>query len=279
VLAALLDLFTKPVHAPPGIAPSAVIDPSAKIGATVSIGPLATVGPDADIGAGTIIMAQVTIGAAAKVGADCLFHPGARIGERVVIGDRAIVHHNASIGADGFSFVTPEVASHERAKHGGDTATARNRGIRRINSIGTVIIGNDVEIGASAAIDRANLGATTIGDGTKIDNHVQIAHNVTIGKDCLLSGQTGISGSVKIGDRVVMAGKSAVVDHVTIGDDVVVGGGSAVWRDVAPGQVMVGYPAVPRNEAFEREVNIGRLKRIIKDVTALKRRLTVMERK
>lgn len=277
-LATLLDIFARPVHAPPGIHPSAAIDASAEIADGTSIGPFVSVGPGATVGSGSTLMSGVTVGAGARIGADCLLHPGVRVGERVEIGDRAIIHHNASLGADGFSFVTAEAASFETAKSGGETVTSRNRGIRRINSIGTVIVGDDVEIGACTAVDRANIGATVIGRGTKIDNHVQVAHNCRIGEDCLISGRVGISGSCRIGDRVVLAGGVGLADHIEIGDDAVVGAGSGVWRNVAGGQVVVGYPALPKPEALQRELNIGRLRRLLRDVSDLRRRLGRLER-
>lgn len=278
-LADLLEIFGRPVHAPPGVHPTAVVDASAVIGPAASIGPFVHVGPDASVGSGSILMSHVSVGAAARIGENCLLHSGARIGERVCVGNRVIVHHNASIGADGFSFVTSERASFEAAKTGGDVVTTTNRGIRRINSIGTVVVGDDVEIGASSTIDRANIGATVIGRGTKIDNQVQIAHNCRIGEDCLISGCVGISGSCRVGDRVVLAGGVGLADHIEVGDDAVVGAGSGVWRDVAPRQVVVGYPAAPKSEALERELNIGRLRRLVRDVADLRRRLTRLDRR
>lgn len=278
-LADLLEIFGQPVHAPPGVHPTAVIDASAVIGPAASIGPFVHVGPDASVGSGSILLSHVSVGAAARIGENCLLHSGARIGERVCIGNRAIIHHNASIGADGFSFVTSDRASFEAARTGGDVVTTTNRGIRRINSIGTVVVGDDVEIGACSTIDRANVGATVVGRGTKIDNQVQIAHNCQIGEDCLISGCVGISGSCRVGDRVVLAGGVGLADHIEVGDDAVVGAGSGVWRNVAPRQVVVGYPAVPRSQALEREMNIGRLRRLIRDVADLRRRLARLDRR
>lgn len=277
-LAKLLDIFARPVNAPPGVHPSAIVEASAQVGADTSIGPFVDVGPGASVGRGSVLMSGVTVGAGARIGEDCLLHPGVRVGERVVVGHRVIVHHNASLGADGFSFVTEDAASFETAKSGGNEVTSRNRGIRRINSIGTVLVGDDVEIGACSAIDRANIGATVIGRGTKIDNQVQIAHNCRIGEDCLISGRVGISGSCRIGDRVVLAGGVGLADHIEIGDDAVVGAGSGVWRNVPPCQVVVGYPALPKSEALEREVNVSRLKRLLRDVSDLRKRLSRLER-
>lgn len=278
-LAILLDIFDKPVHAPLGVHPSAVVDASAALGDAVSIGALAYVGPGAVIGRNTIIMPQVTVGAGARIGADCLLHPGARVGERVVIGDRVILQMNACIGADGFSYTTPGVASFESAKWQPEENDTQNLEIRRINSIGTVVLGDDVEVGALASIDRANIGATTIGDGTKIDDLVMIGHNNRIGGNCLMSGQVGISGSCVIGDRVVLAGGAGIADHIKIGDDAVVGAKSCVWRDVGDKALVAGYPALPKKQAFARELNVGRLDRLFRDLAKMKRRLATLEEK
>jgi len=174
-LAVLTRLFDRPVHRGSGIHPSAVVAPDAQIDERVSIGPLSVVGPRARIGAGTAILAHVTIGADVVIGRDCLFHPGARIGDRVVIGDRVILQHNVSLGSDGFSYAGPALGQHTGDQETGDLA--------RINSLGTVILGDDVEVGANSAIDRATLAATRIGRNTKIDNLVQIGHNAEIGEN------------------------------------------------------------------------------------------------
>ena len=278
-LAILMDLFEREPHAPPGVHPTAVVEEGAEIGEGVSVGALAYVGPGAKIGAGTVLMPQTYIAADAVVGEHCLLYSGVRIGEEVQIGDRVIIHYNAAIGADGFSFVTPQMASHEAAKTGGDTVSATLEGIYRIASIGTVRIGDDVEIGACAAIDRSNIGTTIIGRGTKIDNHCQIGHNVRVGEDCLLSGQVGLAGSVKVGNRVVLAGRVGVADHLTVGDDAVVGGGSGVWKNVEPKQVVAGYPALPKTEALRREADIARLPRLLRDMAALKKQIAEMRQR
>jgi len=191
----------------------AVIDPSAVIEDSVSIGPFVAIGPGARIGRATVILPHVTIAAHARIGAECLLHPGVRIGERVEIGDRVILHHNCSIGADGFSFAIPEPGSPPPP---GDPR------ISRIASLGTVILGPDVEVGANSCIDRGTIEATSVGAGTKIDNLVMIAHNNQIGEGCLIAGRVGVSGSCRIGNRVILAGGVGIADHVTIGDDAVV---------------------------------------------------------
>jgi UDP-3-O-[3-hydroxymyristoyl] glucosamine N-acyltransferase len=274
----LLDIFDAPVDAPAGIHPGAVIEPDATIGEDVRIGPFTYVGKGAAVGPGTILMSHVTVGAGARIGGGCLLHAGARVGERVVIGDRAIVHHNASIGADGFSFVTPTLGSAEAARAGiADSVEVRNTAILRINSVGTVEIGDDVEIGACTSIDRGTVSATRIGAGTKIDDLVMIGHNVEIGENCMLCGQVGIAGSTRIGNRVVLAGKVGVADHITIGDDVVVGASAGVANDLPSGMIAVGTPAVAKSEAFETHMNLRRVGRILRDVASIKKRLRTIE--
>ncbi|MDH3702968.1 MAG: UDP-3-O-(3-hydroxymyristoyl)glucosamine N-acyltransferase [Alphaproteobacteria bacterium] len=278
-MAGLMGLFSKPAHAQAGVHPSAVVEDSAEIGEGVSIGPFTYVGPSAVIGAGTILMSHVTVGAEAVLGGDCLIHAGVRIGERVQIGARAIMHHNASIGADGFSFVTPTQSSAEQAKEsrGADTVDVRNTTIVRINSIGTVAIGDDVEIGACTSIDRGTISATRVGSGTKIDDLVMIGHNVVVGENCMICGQVGIAGSTVIGDRVVLAGQAGIADHLKIGSDVVVGAGSGVASNIKSGLVVLGYPAVPKSQATELVLNMRRLNSLFEGQASLKKRLKAIE--
>jgi len=278
-LAQLLELFDLPPVTVPGIHPSAIIDPTAVLDAGVSIGALCHVGPGARIGPRARLLAQVSIGAGAVIGADCLLHAGARIGDRCVLGQRVIVQPNAVIGADGFGFVTPEKGSIESAKESGGRIEAQNTAIVRINSIGTVVIGDDVEIGAGTCIDRGTLGATRIGRGTKIDNLVQIGHNCTIGENCLIAGQTGVSGSVTLGNRVTLAGGVGVADHVSIGDDAIVMARSGVGVHVPAREVWGGYPAMPRDEAAKVFLNSRRLPRVLRDLEELKGRLARLEKK
>jgi UDP-3-O-[3-hydroxymyristoyl] glucosamine N-acyltransferase len=278
-MAGLMGMFSKPIHAHAGIHPSAIVEDGAVIGKDVSIGPFTYVGPSAVIGAGTVLMSHVTVGAEAVLGDECLLHAGVRIGERVQVGARAIVHHNASIGADGFSFVTPTQSSAEQAKESltTDTIDVRNTTIVRINSIGTVTIGDDVEIGACTSIDRGTVSATRIGAGTKIDDLVMIGHNVVVGENCMICGQVGIAGSTVIGDRVILAGQAGIADHVTIGSDVVVGAGSGVGANIKSGMVVLGYPALPKSKTTEIVLNMMRLNRLFEEQSSLKKRLTAIE--
>lgn len=275
-LAVLTNLFSRAASIDAEIHPSAVIAADAEIGQHVGIGPLAVVGSRARIGAGTMIHAHATIGADVTIGCGCLIYPGVRIGDRVWIGDRVILHHNASIGADGFSFVTPDHGSVESAKSVG-RVDMTNTCLLRISSTGTVVLDDDVEVGANSAIDRATLSATRIGKNTKIDNLVQIAHNVIIGENCLICGMVGISGSVRIGDRVVLGGAVGITDNVSIGTDVVIGAGSAVASNVPERAVVVGRPAVPRERAFEQLRLVGRLRSLFAEVVDLKQRIHVLE--
>ncbi len=277
-MAGITDLFELPVRAPDGVHPSAVVEPDATIGDDVSIGPFTYIASGAVIGDGTILMSNVTVGADAKIGAGGLVHAGARIGERVEIGERVIVHHNASIGADGFSFVTPELGATEEARGGViDEVTAKNEILTRINSLGTVIIGDNVEIGACTSIDRGTVSSTRIGNSTKIDDLVMIGHNVVVGENCMICGQVGIAGSATVGNRVVLAGQVGVADHIKIGDDVVVGATSAVGMNLKSGMIAVGSPAVAKSKAAEIYMYTRRLKSLFDEVTRLKDRLKAVE--
>jgi UDP-3-O-[3-hydroxymyristoyl] glucosamine N-acyltransferase len=263
-LAGLTKLFARPPHVPPGIHPSALVDPTAVIGEGSAIGPFTQIGSGARIGPRAIMLGQASIGADVRIGADALIHPGVRIGERVEIGDRTILHNNASIGADGFSFAIPEP---------GELPRPGQPPIQRIASLGTVVIGDDVEVGANSCIDRGTIEATRIGNGSKIDNLVMIGHNNRIGRGCLIAGRVGISGSCRIGDGVILAGGVGIADHVTIGDGALVLAGAQVGsRQIAPGAVVMGYPAMARVKFFEQVRHLHRLKKLFADVAELKAR-------
>ena len=269
-LAKLTGLFDQgPVHEN-GIHPTAIIAPDAKLGEGVNVGAYAVVGPRSRVGAGTTIMPQVTIGADVTIGARGIFHSGVRIGDRVSIGDRVIAHANAVVGSDGFSFA-PDLASPDAFTPGVT--------VMRVHSLGSVEIGDDVEIGACTTIDRATLETTRIGRGTKIDNHVHIGHNVNIGESCVLCGMVGISGSVTIGDRVRLGGGVGIGDHVRIGDEAVVAAGSGVAGNVPAGAVVSGYPALPHRRTLEQFVYLGRQKRLHETVAKIASRLDAVEQK
>ena len=251
-----------------GIHATAVVAPDAELGAGVSIGAYSVVGARSRIGAGTVIMPQVTIGADVTIGAHGVFHAGVRVGDRNMIGDRVIVHANAVIGSDGFSFA-PDLMS--------AMAFTPEVKLTRVHSLGNVAIGDDVEIGACTTVDRATLESTRIGHGTKIDNHVHIGHNVTIGESCIVCGMVGISGSVTVGDRVRLGGGVGIGDHLRIGDQAVVAGGSGVAGNVPAGAFVSGYPALPHQRTLEQIVYAGRQKRLHEKVEGLATRLDAIE--
>ena len=271
-LAELAVLFEPPASHFDGVHANAFVAPDAGIGGNVSIGPHSTVGPGAEIGENTIIMANVSIGASARVGKDCRFHPGVRIGDRVKIGDRVIVHPNACIGPDGFSFTTAKRNSLEEAKLTGRITDVDNNWIR-VGSLGTVIIGDDVEIGAGTTIDRGTLIDTIVRRGTKIDNQVMIGHNVEIGEDCLLCAHVGIAGSVVLGDRIVLGGKVGIADNLKVGSNVVVAASSGIHADVPPNSMMYGTPALPMTKAIRQWQQTRNLTTLYEDVRALKSKL------
>jgi UDP-3-O-[3-hydroxymyristoyl] glucosamine N-acyltransferase len=233
-----------PVRFQPGIHPTAVIAAGVHLGADVSIQPYAVIEEGASIGAGTIIGAHSYVGHATQVGSDCHIHPRVTIGFRCKIGDRVILHSGVVLGGDGFGY---EIQNGRHAK---------------IPQIGIVQIDDDVEIGANSSVDRARFGRTWIGEGTKIDNLVQVAHNVVIGKHCILCAQTGVSGSTKLGNYVTLAGQVGTVGHVEIADGVIVGAQSGVSKSLPAKQMYMGYPAVPAREWKEQVAQVHSLHKL-----------------
>ncbi|WP_440870622.1 UDP-3-O-(3-hydroxymyristoyl)glucosamine N-acyltransferase [Vannielia litorea] len=259
----------------PGIHPSAVIDATAILGEGAAIGPLAVIGAGAVIGPGARIAAHASIAEGAQIGADCLLREGVRIGHSVTIGDRFIAQPGAVVGGDGFSFVTPEAGAVEAVRSTlGERGDARQQAYARIHSLGGVTIGDDVELGANACIDQGTIHPTEIGSGTKIDNLVQVGHNVRTGRDCLLCGQVGIAGSTRLGDRVVLGGQAGVTDHLDIGDDVIAGAGTLLRTNQPAGRVMLGNPAMEMKASIEAYKGLRRLPKLHRDVTELRKNLS-----
>jgi len=255
-----------------GIHPSAVVDPLALIGADVTIGALAVIGPRAQIGAGSVIGPQCYIGADAIVGEGAFLREGVRLAARVRIGARFFAHPGAVVGADGFSFVTPEASGVESVRQTlGDQGDATPQSWARIHSLGSVRIGDDVELGANSCIDRGTVRDTQVGDRVKFDNLVHIGHNVRIGNDCLICGQVGIAGSTVVGNNVVLAGQTGLSDNLTIGDNVITGGATKVMSNVPAGRVMLGYPAVKMENHIESYKALRRLPRLFRDVALLQK--------
>ena len=249
----LLNLFYVAPVVNKDVHPSAVVDPTAKLGENVSIGPNVVISPNAVIGDNTKILANSYIGSNAKIGANCFFHPGVNIGDRVQVGNEVILHHGVSLGADGFSFVTENPNNIENARHDGEIKKDNSdQVIFKIPSIGSVVIGNNVEIGANTAIDRGTIENTVIGDNTKIDDLVMIGHNCRIGKGCLIVSQVGIAGSCVIGDRVVIAGQAGLADHIEIGSDTIITAKAGVTKSFPEKSIIVGIPAVPRKDFIKQ---------------------------
>ncbi len=259
----------------PGIHPMALVDPTAMIGPDACIGPFVTIAAHAVIGARARIASHVSIAEHTRIGADALILQGARIGARVVIGDRFICQPGVVIGGDGFSFVTPEKSGVEEIRETlGQRDSIHAQGWLRIHSLGSVSIGDDVEIGANACIDRGTIRDTVIGSGTKLDNLVHLGHNVSVGRDCLLCGQVGIAGSARIGDRVVLGGQCGVNDNISVGDDVIAGGATKIFTNAPAGRVLLGYPAVKMQTHLEMQKALRRLPRLAATVAALQKTIS-----
>lgn len=255
-----------------GIHPGAHIDPSASIGAGACIAPFAVVGARAVIGAGARIGPHVSIAEDVVIGPDAVLHAGARVCARVRIGARFIGQPGCILGGDGFSFVTPEPSAAEdvRATLSGEREI-RQQKWQRINSLGAVRIGDDVEVGANSCIDRGTVRDTVIGSGTKIDSVCQIGHNVQIGEDAMLCGMVGIAGSARIGNRVLLGGKVGVSDNIFVGDDVIAGGGARLYTNVPAGRAVLGDPATKLETQIEIRKALRRLPRLAATVAELQK--------
>jgi len=271
-MAGITGLFDPGPEITPGIHATALIDPSAEIGEGAAIGAYTVIGAQARIGPNARILSQVTIAENVHIGAQCLIYSGTRIGSGVRIGARFIAHYNVVIGGDGFSFVTPEAGAIEAAKaNHSSTDNTPAQAYMRIASNGSVTIGDDVEIGAASTVDKGTVVDTLVGRGTKIDNHVQIGHNVRIGQDCLLCAHAAVAGSSVLGDRVVLGGQAGVADHVTLGDGVIAGGASAILSNVPAGRVVMGYPAMKMDQNIEAYKSLRRLPRLLAKVEELQK--------
>ena len=243
-MAKLLEVFDPgPPQFDTEIHPTAVIHESATIGKECKIGSGCYVGKDVVLGNGVVLYPNVTIFDETKIGNNTVVWSGTVIRERCEIGNNCIFHNNVSIGADGFGYRPSEDGS----------------GLVKIPQIGNVVIGNDVEIGANSCVDRGKFSSTIIGDGCKIDNLVQIAHNCVMGRSCIMAGNSGLAGSVTLGDGVVIGGSASIKDHLTLHSGVVVGAGSGVIKDVPAGKTVLGYPAQDAKEMLKQWVAMRKL--------------------
>lgn len=259
----VLALFAPPVPRPPaGVDASARVAASAMLEADVAIGPCAIIGERTRIGARTIIHPGVYVGDDVEIGTDCILFPNVTIRERVTLGHRVIIHACSAIGSDGFGY------RWDGRQH------------VKIPQIGAVIIEDDVEIGSCVCVDRAKFGMTRLGRGTKVDNLVQVAHNVQTGPHCIIVGQAGMAGSVRLGAGVVLGGQTAVRDHVTMGDGSMAAACSGVAEDVDPRAVVSGLPALPHRQSLREQAAVRRLpdlvvqvRKLMEEIEAIKSRL------
>ena len=249
-LSHVLELFAPPASAPHvGIHPTAIVDPSAVLGAGVSVGPQCIIGPGTRVGDGTTLVARVFLGQGVTIGRACRLHVNVSILDRCTIGDGCNVHGGAVIGTDGFGY----------------RPNPDGRGVTLVPHIGNVEVGNGVDIGANSCIDRAKWGSTTIGDGCKIDNLVQIGHGCKVGRVVLMAAQVGLSGSAIIGDGVMLGGQAGVVDNVEVGKGALIAGQSGVTKKVPPGEAWFGMPAMPSKEYFRDRATLRRLAIVVRE--------------
>ena len=260
-VAKVLEMFAPPVPRPPvGIDPAARVAATATIGAGVAIGPFVSVGERTRIGRGTVLHPGVHIGDDVTIGDDCALFHNVVIRERITIGHRVIIHAGSVLGTDGFGY------RWDGAKHA------------KIPQIGAIIVGDDVEIGSCVCVDRAKFSATRIGRGTKIDNLVQIAHNVEIGENCIIVGQVGIAGSCKLGNGVVLGGQVALRDHITIGDGAIVAATSAVAEDIPSRSIYSGSPAMPHRQSLREFAALRRLPELMVEFRKLQEELAALKK-
>ena len=247
------------VRPEPGIHPTAVIGPDVTLGAGVSVGPHCVVERGACLGARSVLMAGGYVGVMATIGEDCFLFPRVTVREECALGDRCIVHSGAVIGSDGFGFTFDAGRYH------------------KVPQVGNVVIGDDVEIGANATIDRATTDSTRIGRGSKIDNLVQIGHNVIVGEHCIIVAQVGISGSTELEDYVTLGGQAGLVGHIRIGTGAQVGAQSGVTKSVGAGTTVIGYPALPQGIFKRIHAYIQRLPQLFQRTKSLEERVGQLE--
>ncbi len=245
----------------PGIHATAVIEPDVELGAGVSIGPYCVVGKGCRIGARSVLVANCVLGSHVTLGENCFFYPMVSVREYCRFGDRVVLHNGVVVGSDGFGY------------------EATDDGLRKIPQTGIVVMGDDIEIGANTAIDRARFGVTRIENGVKVDNLVQIAHNVTLGAHSVIAGMTAFAGSVIVGRKVQIGGQAAVSGHLTVGDGAVIAGRAGVTKDIDPGRFVSGFPAIPHDRELQRQAHVMRLPHLKKRVAELERRIRDLERK
>jgi UDP-3-O-[3-hydroxymyristoyl] glucosamine N-acyltransferase len=264
--ARISTLFHPPEQAMPVVAEQAFVHPSAQVDPSAEVMPFAYVGPGAVVGARCILHPGTHVGPGARLGDDCVLWPNAVVRDRCVLGHRVVLEPGCVVGSDGFGFAwDPEGEAGSGPRH------------YKVPQAGIVVVEDDVELGANTCVDRATLGVTRVGRGAKIDNLVQIAHNVEVGPLAILVGQVGVAGSSKLGAGVVAAGQVGIVGHVRIGDGAKLLAQAGVTNDVAPGAVLSGSPARPHGEWLRQEGALARLPELVKRVRELEKKLERME--
>jgi len=244
-----------------GVHPTAVLEPGTEVDPTAHVGPYAVIGAGSRIGAGATVHAFVSVGRGCQVGEGAVLHPHTVLYDGTEVGPNSIVHAGVVLGADGFGYAT------------------RGGAHRKMPQVGRVVVEADVEIGANTTVDRATLGETRIGAGTRIDNLVQVGHNVRIGRHCILCGQAGIAGSARLGDGVVLAGQAGVAGHIELGDRVQVAAKSAALAPVEPGMAVAGIPAIEMRRWRRQTALLSRLEEMSRRLRALEKRLGVSREK
>ena len=255
----LVELFHPPEETPTGVHPLALVSEEADIDASAAVLPFACVLAGASVGPRSVIHPGAYVGRRARVGADCILWTNVVVQEDCILGSRVIVHPGAVIGGDGFGFAR------------------RDEKFIKIRHVGVVILEDDVEVGANAAIDRGTLGRTVIGKGVKLDNLVHIGHNVRVGEDTVMAAQVGISGSTVIGKRVMMGGQVGATDHLTIGDDALFIAQSGVIGDIPAGSKVSGYPARSHREVLKAQAEMQHLTQLRRRVKALEEEIRTLK--
>ncbi|MBV9462744.1 MAG: UDP-3-O-(3-hydroxymyristoyl)glucosamine N-acyltransferase [Verrucomicrobiae bacterium] len=258
--ARLVELTAPPAPKPAaGVHPSCVVEAGAQVDPTACIGPLCVIAKGAKIGARTVFWAQCYVGPETTIGEDCIFYPQVVLRERVTIGNRVILHPGVVIGADGFGFEpTPD-------------------GLVKVPQVGGVIIEDDVELGANTSVDRGRLGPTRVKRGVKIDNLVQVAHNVVIGESSAIAALTGVAGSTKIGKGVLIGGQAGFAGHTSVGDGAQIAAQSGIHADIEPGEKVYGTPAQPAAKAMKAFANVQRIPYLLKRLKELEKEVASLQ--
>ena len=259
----LQKFYPQPQLLPRGIHSTAIVDLTAKIGKNCSLGAYVVIGAGCSIGDNTVVLSGTSLGNAVQIGNDCIIYSNVSIREACIVGNRVIIQPGAVIGADGFGF-----------------APRKDGTYQKIPQLGIVVIEDDVEVGANTCIDRATMGETRVGRGTKLDNLIQIAHNVTLGKNVVMAGEAGVAGSTKIGDNVMVGGNTAITGHITIANKVGIGGQSGVTKSITKeGGSYFGFPARELGRSMRIEVVLRQLPELLLTIPELGKKVQMLEKK